>query len=54
MGLIKQLLQKWSCNHIWEQHCLNKVYKYPSDSVPTAVHETLICTKCGKIKKIVL
>lgn len=49
--LLKQLLSKWVCHHKWELYNRmnvtdkGKVYK---------VEDTLICEKCGKIKKISL
>jgi len=53
----KQLFKRWllkhTCSHDWEVHYEIKVRD--SDSIlniPVAIRQTLICNKCGKIKKI--
>lgn len=52
--LIKNLLKKWSCFHKWELHKEVKTYDpvFNSGNRPVAIHQTLICNVCGKIKKI--
>lgn len=52
-ALIK-LAEKWSCCHEWELHQRMKSYDNYSCDIPWKVEETLICKKCGKIKKIQL
>lgn len=52
-ALIK-LVEKWACCHRWETHFKTKVYEKSSDTKPYEIEETLICSKCGKIKKIKL
>ena len=52
-ALIK-LVEKWACCHEWESHHTTKVYENSFDHIPWKVEETLICQKCGKIKKITL
>ena len=49
--LIKQILSKWGCHHDWEVHNQMKV---ESDLGGYYWRETLICNKCGKIKRIKL
>ena len=50
-ALIK-LVEKWACRHEWENHYITELYKNDSDKRPWKVELTLICHKCGKIKKI--
>ena len=50
-ALIK-LVEKWSCCHEWELHRRMSTYDEFSGDKPCRVEETLICKKCGKIKKI--
>lgn len=52
-ALIK-LIEKWECCHEWETHRIIKCYKGEWNKLPDKVEETLICQKCGKIKKIKL
>lgn len=52
-ALIK-LVEKWACCHKWETHRRMSSYDEEYDKLPTKVEETLICQKCGKIKKIKL
>lgn len=47
------LLDKWSCKHTWDLHRRVNTF-WEKDKVPYKIKDTLICTKCGKIKKIVL
>lgn len=50
-ALIK-LVEKWACCHEWENYHITKTYENDSDKKPWKVEHTLICQKCGKIKKI--
>lgn len=52
-ALIK-LVEKWACCHKWETHKRMRSYDDEHDKLPSKVEETLICQKCGKIKKITL
>lgn len=55
--LIKQWLAKKACYHDWEVHSTKEVYDdfllFRSD-YPAYINQTLICKKCGKIKRIKL
>lgn len=52
-ALIK-LVEKWACCHRWESWQKTNVFEFPNSSRPCEIKETLICSKCGKIKKIIL
>ena len=52
-ALIK-LIEKWACHHSWETHFRTEVYDKSFAAGPWKREETLICSKCGKIKKIIL
>lgn len=52
-ALIK-LVEKWACCHRWESHFKTNVYEKPFSTRPCELKETLICSKCGKIKQIKL
>lgn len=52
-ALIK-LVEKWACCHDWETYHITNVYENDSDKIPWKVEHTLICQKCGKIKKVKL
>jgi len=53
--LIKQILAKWGCMHQWKTYHKTNVYDWARNSdLPNRIEVTLICTKCGKIKKIEL
>lgn len=56
MTFITQILDKWSCKHQWKVHDTTQVYDVHDDpnGVPRFRQQTLICTVCGKIKKITL
>jgi len=49
--LIKQWLTKKACHHDWILHAKTKVYDNPLEN-PVCIRHTLICKKCGKIKRI--
>lgn len=49
---IKALFEKWSCRHKWIVHNKTKVYGYYNLDSYLYTKETLICTECGKIKRI--
>ena len=42
---------EWGCNHDWETYAENEVH---DDFEGTSHDVTLICKKCGKIKKVKL
>lgn len=50
-ALIK-LIEKWACCHEWESHNITHVYMHENSKIPYKSKETLICKKCGKIKRI--
>lgn len=50
-ALIK-LVEKMACGHSWEEYYTTKVYKSDYDKRPYHINQTLICSKCGKIKKV--
>ena len=52
-ALIK-LVEKLACCHELKTHRTMSSYNKTCDELPTKVEETLICQKCGKIKKIKL
>lgn len=52
-ALIK-LVEKLACCHDWELHRRMNTYDEYSVNKPWKIEETLICQKCGKIKKIQL
>ena len=52
-ALIK-LVEKWACCHEWETYQITKTYDDDYDKRPSKIEHTLICQKCGKIKKIKL
>lgn len=47
-ALVK-LVEKWACCHEWELYSETKTYE---GSRCLKTEHTLICQKCGKIKKI--
>lgn len=48
----KLFLDKLLCKHKWEEHYRNKMYQDGYNDRPFRIDATLICSKCGKIKKI--
>lgn len=49
------LINKWACNHLWNVHYEIAVWdKEASLEMPIETKQTLICEKCGKIKRIIL
>jgi hypothetical protein len=52
--ILLELLAKWSCHHEWKGYFRKSLFGKPNDKRPCAIEETLICTKCGKIKKVEL
>ena len=52
MGFLADLLSKASCHHEWYVHDETKTFEGPTSSLPYKITQTLICKKCGKIKKI--
>lgn len=51
--LIKAWLAKKACMHKWITHFRIESYR-DGDKLPFQRRQTLICSKCGKIKKIIL
>ena len=49
-----RLIEKQACCHDWESHNRTDVYMYSDSKMPYKTKETLICKKCGRIKRIVL
>jgi hypothetical protein len=58
MNIFRQLLEKLVCKHKWKVY--KQVIKYHSykghrpDELPIETRETLVCIKCGAIKRITL
>lgn len=50
--LILQWLDKLACHHDWMVHREVHVYMDETDAEPYKTKQTLICKKCGKIKRI--
>jgi Fe2+ or Zn2+ uptake regulation protein len=53
---IKRLLEKWSCSHKWDTYAMMEILDptYLFSARYMGEEHTLICKKCGKIKKITL
>ena len=49
MGVIKSLLEKWSCKHEWEKWDYIKV-RDDFGGIYYVTH--FVCKKCGKFKRI--
>jgi hypothetical protein len=49
-SLIK-LVEKLTCCHRWESWHKTNIFEFPDSNRPFKIRETLICSKCGKIKK---
>ncbi len=49
--LILALFKKWSCAHEWEFYYETNMW-VAGGKYPTEIHHTMICEKCGKIKRI--
>ena len=49
----KKFWNKVLCSHKWVVHDQTNVHGYGS-AIPYKQKQTLICTECGKIKKIIL
>ena len=54
MGFISELLSKWSCHHEWMVHHETHEFENDYSKRPCRIIETIICKRCGKIKKIKL
>lgn len=54
MGFFNDLLTKISCHHDWKVHKEVEVYEFDCSKRPYEIIQTLICNKCGKIKKVKL
>ena len=52
-NIIKQWLAKKACCHDWKVHETVNVYDSQFE-YPICTRQTLICKKCGKIKRIKL
>lgn len=55
LNLLRAILEKWACKHDWDTFAKTKVYD-EGDTMDTAypirTRYTLICKRCGKIKKV--
>ncbi len=54
---IEKLLEKWACGHQWKFYAEMDLFVKGDNRaipIPIQIRHTLICKKCGKIKKIVL
>lgn len=52
-SLVK-LVEKLACCHRWESWHRTNIFEFPDSNRPFKIKETLICSKCGKIKQIIL
>lgn len=54
LELIKQLFNKWSCCHEWDQ--LEEIATYEGDYSSRPYKRTYLycCKKCGKFKKVTI
>lgn len=52
--ILIKLVEKWACRHSWEEYNITEVFKSDNGKRPYRIIQTLICSKCGKIKKIKL
>ena len=52
MNYLKAIFEKWECKHKWHIYASHSIGKDIKN--PEIVVDTLICKKCGKIKKITL
>lgn len=52
--LIKQLFNKWSCSHEWDQLEEIATYESAHSSRPYKRTYLYVCKKCGKFKKITI
>lgn len=52
--LFKLWLEKIVCKHKWNVHTRSAKYEHNGDELPYMHKETLICSVCGKIKRIKL
>ena len=51
--MIKELFEKLCCKHKWYKHQRVHILERGYEN-PTGYEDTLICKKCGKIKKVKL
>lgn len=52
--LIRRMIDKWFCLHTWVEYAKTHEYIGPKRDAPAFINQTLICSKCGKIKQIQL
>lgn len=50
--MLKKLIDKLLCNHEWETIQEGYVYLDENDKMPAYKKLLMVCTKCGKIKKL--
>lgn len=54
--MIKKLITAWfkkrNCMHNWSFYSKRYMHYFSLDDAPDYEEHTLLCTKCGKIKKI--
>lgn len=48
------LVKKWGCRHHWKTYQTSKVFASDFDKTPIRIDHTLICKKCGEIRKITI
>lgn len=47
------LINKWACAHSWDTYATANRWEKGIE-MPVEVRHTIVCVKCGKIKKIQL
>ena len=52
--MLKEFFIKLCCCHQWQRYKRVNIFEKDGDKRPVTIRETLICTKCGKIKRITL
>lgn len=50
--LIRKCLEKFLCLHSWEVMKEANIYEHEGDTMPSYTKMIVVCTKCGKIKKL--
>lgn len=49
---LKRYIEKLLCLHSWEVMKEGNVYEHEGDTMPSYTKMIVVCTKCGKIKKL--
>ncbi len=50
--MFKRIFEKLACKHKWEVHFRQKTFESEYAKMPHTIVDTLICTECGKIKRV--